>query len=109
MLTAKSTLPLFLLLLVLFSACTTRGNRQPVTVPPRAPEPPSAPEAPPLPEGIGLFHDGMPLSPRDLGSLPAGSLVQVTARRDTPHAAVTETLLKLHSMGFLVGIHSAGE
>jgi len=65
-------------------------------------------EIPELAAGIRLFYEDQEISLEALarGRVPEGGLIQVAARTDVRHSAVSETLIQLHSMGFLVGIRA---
>ncbi|MCC5845817.1 MAG: hypothetical protein JJU05_16335 [Verrucomicrobia bacterium] len=93
------------------------SDPRPLPVPPQWEEPEpqeeepvveEAGEVPDLAEGVRLFHEDQEVSMEALarGRVPEGGLIQIAARPDVRHSAVSETLIQLHSMGFLVGIRT---
>jgi hypothetical protein len=87
------------------------SDPRPVPVPPQwdgAAPVEEALDIPGLAEGFRLFHDDQEVSMEVLarGQVPEGALIQVAADPDVRHSAVSETLIQLHSMGFLVGIRA---
>lgn len=102
--------------LLWLTGCASRPRAGSAAVPPQW-NAPSAPaeqpeedglDIPDLAEGLRLIHEDEEITMEILvrGGLPEGSLVQVAVRPDTRHTAVSETLVQLHAMGFLVGIYS---
>ncbi len=103
---------------LLIAGCASDPRPLPVTVPEPWSEsdatPPDVPpehekvEVPDLAEGVRLFHEDVEVSMEALarGQVPEGSLIQVSVPSDARHTVVSDTLVQLHSMGFLVGIRT---
>lgn len=115
----------FLGLFFVLTGCASDPRPRPVPMPPEHPETtPVDPESesivpdsigedvdvPVLAEGVRLFHEGDEISmgPLVRGEIAEGSLIQISARSDVRHSVVSEMLMKLHSMGYLVGIRAEG-
>lgn len=60
--------------------------------------------------GVRLFFGEEEVRMGDLagGAVPAGSLIEVVAGMDVKHSVISEMLMRLHGMGYLVGVRAAG-
>lgn len=104
--------------LTLFTGCASDPRPARVTVPPSLQEATAADaepveilDVPELAEGLRLFHGDGEVTMEDLarGRIPEGALIRVSAPADTRHHVISDTLIQLHSMGFLVGVSREAE
>jgi hypothetical protein len=115
--TVMKTLPFYVVLglAFIFAGCASDPRPPQVAVPPQwnnAAEPEEAAaeeiEIPELAEGLRLYHGDEEVTMEALarGQIPEGAVIHVAVQPETLHSVVSETLIQLHSMGYLVGIRA---